>query len=202
MSDMLPSASIVELIQMLLAAIGVVLGFYRLWVSIENGLVITDTQSSDLRRVVAETQILGELFRLFQQGCLLAVGVVSVLLPPPHPDSVLAPPEQLQVFLVRLGLITLTVVMVLDSIVQELRRREFLARAWTVPDKQKREHDMNGLRADIQKGAEAAHAAYEEANTVNKKISDLNERLLERDEPTIAPLGEHMKAVPHHRLED
>lgn len=195
MSDMLPTASIVELVQMSLAAFGVTLGFWKLWVAIENGLVITYTESTDLRRVVAETQILGEMFRLFQQGCLLAIGVISILLPPPESGIVPGPPEMLQVFLVRIGLMTLTIVMVMDSVVQEMRRREFLARAWTVPEGAERP----ASRADVQKGTDAAHAAFEEANTVNRKISDLNKQLLERDQPTIPTLSEHLKVVPKEK---
>lgn len=120
---MLPHASWIEIVQMMLAMIGVSLTFWRLWIAIENGLLITSTQSTDLRRIVAETQILSELFRLFQQGCLLAIGVVSVLLPSEGEDEVL------QAFLTRAGLITLTLAMVVDSAIQEMRRRQFLVKA-------------------------------------------------------------------------
>ena len=126
MGDLLPAASIVEMVQMVLALVGVGLAFWKLWIAIENGLVITHTESTDLRRVVAETQVLGELFRLFQQGCLVAMGVISVLLPPPHQGLAELPMESLQSALVRFGLITLTCVMVGDSAVQEYRRRAFL----------------------------------------------------------------------------
>lgn len=136
MGYLLPTASIVELIQMVLALIGVGLAFWKLWIAIENGLVITHTESTDLRRVVAETQVLGELFRLFQQGCLVAMGVISVLLPPPHPGITESPAESLQSALIRFGLISLSSVMVADSVVQEYRRRSFLVQV----------HDLGGGR--------------------------------------------------------
>ena len=116
-----PYASSVELVQLLLALIAVALGFWRLWVSVENAIAITDTAPGDLRRLVAETLIFGELFRLFMYGCLLAIGVISVLLPPPEVGYA----DSLQSLLVRFGLITLTLAMIADSLVQEYRRRLF-----------------------------------------------------------------------------
>ena len=115
----------VEFLQLFLAVVGTGFSFLRLWIAIENGLAITNTGSYDLRRIVAETQIIGELFRLFTMGCLLAIGVIGVLLP--TPSLGVAPDAMLQEILVLMGLITLTFAMVLDSLVQEYRRRKFFA---------------------------------------------------------------------------
>lgn len=39
----------------------------------------------------------------------------------------------------------------------------------------------SAIQQSVREGTDAAKAAYEEANTVNVKISDLNKRLLERE---------------------
>lgn len=145
----LDTASAVEAIQLLFATVGLCLAFWELWVAIENGLSITNTESGDLRRIVAETQIIGELFRVFLQGCLVAVGIISVLLPPP--SFVNAPQtaaETLQSTLTRFGLITLTIAMVLDSLVQEFRRRRFLSGVGIVTRSPFVRHNGEGLKTD------------------------------------------------------
>ena len=177
------TAAWAELAQLLLALSGVALAFWRLWVAIENGLVITTAESTDLRRIVAETQVLGELFRLFAQGLLVAVGIVSVLLPPPHYGETELAPEMLQSFLTRMGLMTLTVTLVCDSLVQEYRRRQFLSQvdAALAPPSAISASQVAGLHASIQESTDAAHEAFKEANSINTKISDLNARLLNEE---------------------
>lgn len=118
----LPNASHIELLQMLLALVAVGLGFWRLWIAVENALAITSTSCTDLRRLIAGTQVIGELFRLFKYGCLLAIGIISVLLPPPDTSYM---EDSLQAVLVRFGLITITLTMIADSLMQEYRRRLF-----------------------------------------------------------------------------
>ncbi len=184
--DFLGFASWVEMLQLTLALFGATLGFWRLWIAIENGLLITDTDASDLRRVIAETQIIGELFKLFKQGLLVAIGVVSVLLPPPHYGLDEPMTETMQGFLVRIGLILLTLAMVGDSLVQEFRRQRFLsdvkaqrARPSTAAQSQEQ---MDRLHASIQLGTDAANEAYKEANSVNMKIQSLNARLLTQEQ--------------------
>lgn len=130
-NGLFPYAAAIELWQFILAAIALLMGFWRLWIAIQNGLAILAVDGKDLRRVMAETQVIAELFRLFKLGVLVGIGGASILLPPPIMDERFYGDEEmtgsLQMTITRLGLIMLTAVMLVDSFVQEWRRRQFLA---------------------------------------------------------------------------
>lgn len=127
MTGYFPYASGIEIAQLVLAAVGVGVAFWRLWVAAQNGLAVVRDDRTDLRLFVADSAIFDELIRMFKHGLLLFAGVVSILLPPPNPYVDVQ--EQLQGFLLRMALILLTCAMVFNSVMQEYRRRQFIDKA-------------------------------------------------------------------------
>lgn len=122
-------ASAMEVLQFLLACVGLGLAMWGVWVAFEDAVDLTATPPEDLRRLIALRNMRERLAEISAQGVLVFVGVVSVLLPPPsNPASTDIIPELEQAFLVRLGLMFVTAILTANSFMERKQRRYFMNR--------------------------------------------------------------------------
>lgn len=104
-------ASTAEILQLVIAMTGFLIGQRELWRNVINGLELTHTGPDDTRRLVAIKNVTVEMILELAQGMLVVVGIVSVLLPPPNTADPEISDELLQAVLVRVGLMLVTVLL-------------------------------------------------------------------------------------------
>lgn len=104
-------ASAGEIVQTAVAFIGVLLSQREVWRNVTVLIDLTDTPFGDLRRLVALKNVSVDMILAMAQGVLFLIGVVSLLLPPPHPDvagSTSVQVELTQSVIVHLGMMVVT----------------------------------------------------------------------------------------------
>lgn len=122
-------ASGMEVFQLLTAVVGLALAMWGIWLATEDAIELTDSPPDDLRRLIALGNMRGQMARLSVHGVLVFVGVVSILLPPPPPEVIPGAVTELeQSTFIRLGLILVTIILVIDAIMERRQRYVFTER--------------------------------------------------------------------------
>ena len=122
---MLQYASAMEMMQLIFAIVGLALALWGIWLAAEDAIDLTDCPPGDLRRLVAIGNIRGQLARTVINGVLVFVGMVSVLLPPPS-ELPGTEAELQQSFLVRMGLVIVTIILATDAAMERRQRMLFM----------------------------------------------------------------------------
>ena len=177
-------ASVSEVAQLLLAFAGLSLAFWGVWSAGEDAVNLSESPPGDLRRLIALGNLRGQIARVSAQGVLLIVGVVSVLMPPPYNLVTDSRPEMLQSFIVRMGLIVVTGILVADSYFERRQRMMFLSRVRGNHATEMATERHDEVMSHVDAGAKASAAAEAEANQVNQKIKELREDLLRVEQQT------------------
>lgn len=104
-------ASAGEIVQTAVAFLGVLLSQREVWRNVTVLIDLTDTPFGDLRRLVALKNVSVDMILAMAQGVLFLIGVVSLLLPPPHPDAVGSTSVQVELtqsVIVHIGMMVVT----------------------------------------------------------------------------------------------
>lgn len=102
-------ASAGEIVQCLVALVGVLLSQREVWRNVMFLIDLTDTPLGDLRRLVALKNVSVEMILSLAQGTLFVIGVITLVLPPPPEDLTAA--DQLQSVIIHFGMIIVTMLM-------------------------------------------------------------------------------------------
>lgn len=134
----------IEWMQTIWAGIAVLMTIWAMWDCIKDAAGVPKEEAA--RRVLATKVVLTEVFKLMAKLAFLVIGVVSILLPPPHvdlsPESLRAmqlteldAEYMLSLTITRLCIMWATLWLMVDSIVARIMRRKFIRRVrWTGED--------------------------------------------------------------------
>ena len=126
---LLDYASAGEIIQCAVAFLGVLLSQREVWRNVTVLIDLTDTPFGDLRRLVALKNVSVDMILAMAQGALFLIGVISLLLPPPHPDVVGNTSVQIELtqsVIVHLGMMAVTVLLTAVSYMKMWLDERFL----------------------------------------------------------------------------
>lgn len=126
---LLDYASAGEIVQCAVAFIGVILSQREVWRNITTLLDLSGLPIGDLRRLVALKNVSVDMILAMAQGVMFLIGVVSLLLPPPHPDvvgSLSIDTELTQSVIVHLGMMVVTVLLTAVSYMKMWLDERFL----------------------------------------------------------------------------
>lgn len=123
-----------------------------------------------IRKLIARGNIRREVLRLVVQVLLLSVAAPGLLV---DREITLSP--------ALVALICVPVILLVSSLADRNERHELTVLSVAEVVKE-RDAQFAALSQQITEGSDRADAAYAEANTVNTKISDLNDRLIEQGE--------------------
>lgn len=108
-----------EFLQLVIACIGFGFVYWRMWIVGVNAANIPDTPPGGWRRAIAINAVRAVMARLLIQFFLIIMGVISVLL---HTDD----EQALQIILLRGGLISVTIVVAVDAILENRHYNVFM----------------------------------------------------------------------------
>ena len=140
MKEIFQYASATELLQFIVANIGLIYAMRSIWRAGEDAVALADSPPSDLRRLVAIGNLRAQFTRMSVQGILVIIGLVSIILPPPAGDNVVI--EILQSVIIRGGMIAVTLLLTLDSIMERRHRLTFLSHVEKEVSRNRRSDDI------------------------------------------------------------